>query len=256
VPSPANIFLGIVLSGALALGASRQVPQAPPQAPPSTPAPQQPPAEQPPLPRNALAVVVLDPAHGGADTGARGSAGITESEMVLNFARLVRISLEAEGLRVVLSRQPGEDPSFDDRAKLANAQRGAIFISLHVSSTGFPGTVRVYSFPERPTAVGATPPRPGPPRWDEAQQPYLDMSRTLAAAIQTQMAHRFPGSPDTPQVAAVRQLRTIAVPAVAIEVSSVSLPDRTLLDKMAPLFADGAARGVADFRPIFEAGGK
>jgi N-acetylmuramoyl-L-alanine amidase len=260
VPSRSNItlllVLGIILlSGAFALGTSPQNPVVP-QAPPNMPAPQQPPAEQPPTPRNALGVVVLDPAHGGADTGARGSAGITESDAVLSLARLVRISLEAQGLRVVLTRQAGEDPSFDDRAKLANAQHGAIFISLHVSSTGFPGTVRVYSFPQRPAAVSPTPPRPGPPRWDEAQQPYLDLSRNLAGTIQTQMAHRFPGSPDTSLVAAVRQLRTVAVPAVAIEVSSVSLPDRTLLDRMAPLLADGAAHGVADFRPIFEAGGK
>jgi N-acetylmuramoyl-L-alanine amidase len=256
VPSGANIlFLGIILSGALALGTSPQIPQVP-QPPPTTPAPPQPPAEPPPTPRNALGVVVLDPAHGGADTGARGSPGIIESDLVLSLARLVRISLEAQGLRVVLTRQAGEGPSFDDRAKLANAQHGAIFISLHVASTGPPGTVRVYSFPQLPAAMPATPPRPGPARWDEAQQPYLDLSRNLAATIQSQMAHRFPGSPDTPQAAAVRQLRTVAVPAVAIEVSSVSVPDRTLLDKMAPLIADGAARGVADFRPTFEAGGK
>ncbi len=258
MPSGANILLvlGIILlSGAVALGTSPQIPQVP-QPPPSTPAPQQPPAEQPLTPRNALGVVVLDPAHGGADTGAHGSSGIAESDVVLSLARLVRISLEAQGLRVVLTRQAGEDPSFDDRAKLANAQRGAIFISLHISSTGSPGTVRVYSLPQRAAAVAPTPPRPGPPRWDEAQQPYLDLSRNLAATIQSQMAHRFPGSPGTPQVAAVRQLRTVAVPAVAIEISSVSLPDRTLLDKMAPVIADGAARGVADFRPIFEAGGK
>jgi len=47
-----------------------------------------------------LAVVVLDPAHGGADQGARGSAGIAESDVVLSFARLLRISLEGQGLRV------------------------------------------------------------------------------------------------------------------------------------------------------------
>ena len=95
-----------------------------------------------------LGVVVLDPAHGGADQGARGSWGIAESDVVLSFARLVRISLEAQGLRVILTRQANEDPSFDDRSRLANAQHGVIFITLHVSSTGQPGTVRVYSLPQ------------------------------------------------------------------------------------------------------------
>ena len=268
VPSRTKVLLfGLILSSALSLHASPQLPQAPtppptpaPAPPPQPQAPQQPqaprqppPTEQPPAPRNALGVVVLDPAHGGADAGARGASGLTESDVVLSLARLVRISLEAQGLRVVLTRQTAEDPSFDDRSKVANAQRGAIFISLHVSSTGAPGAVRVYSLPPRALAADPAPARPGPVRWDEAQQPYLDLSRNLAAAIQTRMARLFRGSPDSPPSAPVRQLRNVAVPAVAIEISSVSLPDRTLLDRMAPVFADGLARGVADFRPMFEA---
>jgi len=93
-------------------------------------------------------------------------------------------------------------------------------------------------------------------RWDRAQQGYLDLSRKLAELIQIQMAQRFRGSPEIPTAAAVRQLRTIAAPAVAIEVSSVSLPDRAPLDKMAPVLADGVARAVAAFRLVYEAGAK
>src|SRR5258708_38438579 len=75
-------------------------------APPSAPAaPQQtapaqaqaqPPAEPAPVPahQKTLAVVILDPAHGGADPGARGASGIAESDVVLGVALLVRISLE------------------------------------------------------------------------------------------------------------------------------------------------------------------
>src|ERR1700730_18772580 len=39
-----------------------------------------------PRPRPGLNIVVLDPAHGGTDTGARGTGGIRESEIVLQFA--------------------------------------------------------------------------------------------------------------------------------------------------------------------------
>ncbi len=219
--------------------------------------PAQAPAQPVPPPRNVLSVVVLDPAHGGADQGARGSTGISESDVVLSFARLVRISLEGQGLRVILTRQANEDPSFDDRSRMANAQRGVIFITLHVSSTGQPGTVRVYSEPPE-TLPGATSdaPRSGLIPWDRAQTGSLDLSRRLAELIQIQMAQRFRGSPETPLLAQVRQLRTIAAPAVAIEVSSVSLPDRTLLDQMAPALADAVARAVAAFRIIYESGGK
>jgi N-acetylmuramoyl-L-alanine amidase len=236
--------------------------QTPPQpSQPAAPQPAPPPAQQAISPaaaaHNTLAIVVLDPAHGGADQGARGSTGISESDVVLSFARLLRISLEAQGLHVVLTRQANEDPSFDDRSKTANAQRGAIFITLHVSSSGPAGTVRVYSLPQDagPTVTAAAiPPHTSLVRWDRAQQGYLDLSRKLAELIQIQMAQRFRGSAETPTAAAVRQLRTIAAPAVAIEVSSVSLPDRAPLDKMAPVLAESVARAVAAFRLVYEAG--
>lgn len=249
--------------------APSQTPQQPAQ-PSAQPAPPQPvqqpaqPVQEPnalPVapPRNVLAVVVLDPAHGGADQGARGSSGIAESEIVLSFARLLRISLEAQGLRVLLTRQANDDPSFDDRSKTANAQRAAIFITLHVSSTGRPGTARVYSLPQDPGPPvnrGTGLPRTVLVRWNRAQQGYVDLSRKLAELIQIQMAQRFRGSVETPTTAAVRQLRTVAAPAVAIEVSSVSVPDRTQLDKMAPVLADGVARAVAAFRLVYESGAK
>lgn len=236
--------------------------QSAPQSPSPTPSPtpQQPvqlPTQPPTPPRNTLAVVVLDPAHGGVDQGARGSSGIAESDVVLSFARLLRISLEAQGLRVILTRQANEDPSFDDRSKMANAQHGVLFITLHVASTGLPGTVRVYSLPENsmPTATGVSV-RAGLVRWDRAQSGFLDLSRRLAELIQIQMAQRFRGSPETPATAQVRQLRTVAAPAVAIEVSNVSLPDRAPLDQMGPGLADGVARAVAAFRTIYDAEAK
>jgi N-acetylmuramoyl-L-alanine amidase len=259
-------FVLILVSARTLLARTQAVPAPQGAAPSQTPTqPSQPGAPQPAQqaippaasPHNTVAVVVLDPAHGGADQGARGSSGISESDVVLGFARLLRISLEAQGFHVVLTRQANEDPSFDDRSNIANGQRGAIFITLHVSSTGPAGTVRVYSLPQDATSA-ATPaaisPRPPLVRWDRAQQGYLDLSRKLAELIQIQMAQRFRGSAETPTAAAVRQLRTIAAPAVAIEVSSVSLPDRSPLDKMAPVLADGVARAVAAFRLVYEAG--
>jgi N-acetylmuramoyl-L-alanine amidase len=264
-PSSFSIFFFLILTSSQTLQALPQAVPAPsstapaqtPQQPAqqATPQPTPPATQQTTPPRNTLAVVVVDPAHGGADQGARGSAGIAESDVVLSFARLLRISLEGQGLRVILTRQANEDPSFDDRSKIANAQRGAIFITLHVSSTGPIGTVRVYSLPQG-TATGATAPRAGLIPWNHAQQGFLDLSRKLAELIQIQMAQRFRGSPETPATVTVRQLRTVAAPAVAIEVSSVSLPGRAPLDQMAPVLADGVARAVAAFRLVYEAGAK
>jgi N-acetylmuramoyl-L-alanine amidase len=230
---------------------STTVPQ---QTPPAT---GQPAAEPPAPPQKTLAVVILDPGHGGADAGARGSSGITESEIVLSFARLMRISLEAQGLRVILTRQANDGPSFDDRSRVANAQRGGIFITLHVSSTGQPGTVRVYSMPQmNMLQKAAILPHSGLLSWDRAQFNFIQQSRRLAELIQIQMAQRFRGSSESPFEAPVRQLRTVGAPAVSIEVSSVSVPDRVPLDQMGPGLADGVARAVAAFRTIYEGGGK
>jgi N-acetylmuramoyl-L-alanine amidase len=266
---PICLFFTLTIAAALEFSAqapSTQASAEPRQLAPqtSTPVPQQtPPTQAQPAvaptipPQKTLAVVILDPAHGGADPGARGSSGIAESDVVLSYARLMRISLEAQGFRVILTRQANDDPSFDDRSKLANAQRGSLFISLHVSSTGQPGTVRVYSLPQMTMPQDAAfAPHAGLLPWDRAQFNFADQSRRLAELVQIQMAQRFRGSSEIPFEARVRQLRTVGAPAVAIEVSRVSVPDRGPLDQMGPGLADGVARAVAAFRTIYESGGR
>jgi N-acetylmuramoyl-L-alanine amidase len=208
--------------------------------------------------------VVLDPAHGGADFGARGPTGLAESDVVLDFARAARIALEAQRLRVLLTREGNQDPSFDNRSAMVNALGNAIFISLHVSSSGPVGTARTYYyvFPSDSTPVvnpsaSATPPQ-GPAQqeisahnslieWDHAQRSSVDLSRQLAYLTQTELVRRFRGSPETPNAARVRQLRTIAAPAIAIELSSIDVTDSKRLDQMAQPLAEAIGRAVAEF---------
>jgi N-acetylmuramoyl-L-alanine amidase len=197
--------------------------------------------------RQAPSIVVLDPAHGGTDLGARGTAGIRESEVVLQFAAQVRTALESLGFQVMQTRQGNENPSFDDRSAIANSQRGAVFVSLHIGSTGLPGTVRVYVMSDLPTSNDAN----GLIPWDRAQAPFVPLSRRWGDLVQGFLAQRFKGSPSTARTGAVRQLRTTAAPAIAVEVSSVSMEDRNALDRMAPGVADAIARGSSAFRPLY-----
>lgn len=214
----------------------------PPQTAPATPT--QSPAPQP----AATNIVVLDPAHGGTDLGARGTGGIHESDLVLEYSAQVRSALEAQGFQVIQTRQGNFNPSFDDRSALANAQRGAIFVTLHIASTGLPGTARVYVMSDiTPAAADAT----GLISWDRAQSPFLSLSHKLGDLVQALLAQRFKGSPATAQGASVRQLRTTAAPAIAVELSSVTVQDRAELDHMAPGVADAIARGAAAFRPSY-----
>src|SRR5579863_4147060 len=149
--------------------------------------------------RGGLTVVVIDPAHGGTDPGARGAGGMRESDLVLEYAVQARRALEAQGFQVRPTRQGNDNPSFDDRSAMANAQRGTVFVTLHVSSTGSPGTVRVYTmadFPATPNATGLIP-------WDRAQAPFLELSHRLGDLVQGQLTLQFKGSPNTAQPATV-----------------------------------------------------
>jgi N-acetylmuramoyl-L-alanine amidase len=216
----------------------------------------------PPMPAHAGLVVVLDPAHGGMDNGARGQSGVMEKDLVLLFARTTRLALEREGYRVVMTRNDDSNPSYDDRAALANSYRDVVFVSFHVSSTGTLHTARTYSyqFPDAVPTVGnpntsapSTPSRP--PRttslavWEEAQRPYTDASHHLADVLQADLAQRFPGSPSASSAVAVRGLRSVGAPGVAVEISSVSVSDPTELLAMAPTVSTAIVHAIAASRP-------
>ncbi len=201
-------------------------------------------------------VVVIDPGHGGTDTGARGTT-LVEKDVVLQVAKILRAELERMGYRVVMTRNDDSNPSYEDRAALANAYRDAIFVSLHVSSTGATGNTRAY-FYQFPVPFQATDAslssepakqsfRTAIP-WEEAQRPFADQSRRLANLVQIELAHRFPQSPNAPTPAAVRNLRSVAAPAVAVEISSVSVSDPIALTSLSGLLAASVARGIAAFR--------
>jgi N-acetylmuramoyl-L-alanine amidase len=252
-----------------AVGAmARQQPQAGPpsaQETPAAPPAQTPPASPNPAPPVAPVgpMIVLDPAHGGTDAGARGEA-VIEKDIVLAMARSVRAALERQGLRVVMTRNDDANPSYDDRAAMANAYRDAIFISLHASSTGQPGTVRAYSMlfaspavPAGVAAASAARPAPAPAllSWAEAQRPYVTASHRLADLMQSEFAQAFAGSPSASLAVPVRALRSVTGPAVAIEISSVSTETPGALTASGEPLGNAIAKAVTGFRQAAGAAG-
>src|SRR5271156_642669 len=216
----------------------------------------------PPIPMHMGPVIVLDPAHGGMDSGARGQNGLVEKDMVLLFARITRVALEREGFKVVMTRNDDSNPSYDDRAALANSYRDAVFVSFHIASTGTLHTARVYSY-QFPDAVPAAAnpnagapsavPRPARPAslvpWEEAQRPYTDASHHLADTLQADLALRFPGSPGASSAAAVRGLRSVEAPAIAVEISNVSVSDPNQVIEMAAPISIAIVHSVVASRP-------
>lgn len=78
--------------------------------------------------------VVLDPGHGGHDSGAVGPAGLRESAVVLQVALAAAVLLRKAGHDVRLTREADRFVSLDGRAQAANAWGADLFIALHCNS--------------------------------------------------------------------------------------------------------------------------
>ncbi|MGH9573002.1 MAG: N-acetylmuramoyl-L-alanine amidase [Candidatus Acidiferrales bacterium] len=202
--------------------------------------------------------IVIDAAHGGGDDGARGANGVKEKDVVLALARGCRAELTQRGYRVVMTRDSDSDPSFDDRATIANQFANAFFVTLHIASTGTPNTVRVYydrvAVPYTMPAATGAPVTTNPPAsasqiellpWRQAQASFSDASRRFADLVQTDLTQNFSGSPANGTSAAIRDLRSIATPAVAIEISNIGSPNVSALEQMSPTIGSAIGQAAA-----------
>lgn len=80
--------------------------------------------------------VVLDPGHGGFETGAVGPNGLAEEDINLDVAFRTKARLEAEGATVVLTREDDYKVTLETRAAIANALGPAVFVSIHHNTVG------------------------------------------------------------------------------------------------------------------------
>jgi len=78
--------------------------------------------------------VVIDPGHGGEDSGARGPGGTLEKDLVLHVARALGERLSARGLRVVQTRTRDVFVPLEQRTAIANDARGDLFVSIHANA--------------------------------------------------------------------------------------------------------------------------
>lgn len=78
--------------------------------------------------------VIVDAGHGGHDTGAIGPGGTREKDAALAIALKLAARLQAMGLEVVLTRDDDSFVKLEDRTKIANDQRGDLFISVHCNA--------------------------------------------------------------------------------------------------------------------------
>ncbi len=78
--------------------------------------------------------VIIDAGHGGHDTGAIGPGGTREKDVALAISKKLAARLEAAGLEVVLTRDDDTFVKLEDRTRIANRQKGDLFISVHCNA--------------------------------------------------------------------------------------------------------------------------
>ena len=80
-------------------------------------------------------VIILDPGHGGYDSGAS-AAGVLEKTINLQVSLKFADLLERNGATVYLTRSTDEFISLDGRVEFSNSIKPDAFISIHVNSAG------------------------------------------------------------------------------------------------------------------------
>lgn len=88
----------------------------------------------------AGATVVIDPGHGGSDSGAEykdnsKSSRYMEKTYTLQIGKRLRDELEAQGARVVMTRSKNQSVGLKERVKIAELENADCFVSLHLNSS-------------------------------------------------------------------------------------------------------------------------
>jgi len=90
-----------------------------------------------PLATGPNRVIVLDPGHGGRNTGTRSVVdGRNEKDFTLDWAQRLAPLLEQNGWQVFLTRTNDVDVSLSDRTAFAEAHHADLFLSLHFNASG------------------------------------------------------------------------------------------------------------------------
>ena len=161
--------------------------------------------------------VLLDPAHGGPDTGAHLSNNILEKDVTLAFASRLKTALANARLTVLTTRDsdPATMMTSDLRAGIANHARPAACILIHATDSGNGVHIITSALPPANTQPRVIP-------WDSAQSASIPQS--LGLANQTGAALTRAHLPVLVEQASVRPIDNLTCPAIAIEIAPLDNP--------------------------------
>lgn len=196
-------------------------------------------------------IIVIDPGHGGIETGAVGPGGLMEKDVTLELSRRLRTRLQRTDSRlsVVLTRDEDRLVGLDERTAIANHNQADLFVSVHLNAAAASRAsgaetyflspeatddeARVLAALENRSAGGADAgagPGAGARRdldlvlWDLAQNQYLAESSALAEAVQAQLNALTGTRNRGVRQAPFRVLMGATMPAILVEVGFITNP--------------------------------
>lgn len=242
-------------------------------------------AEAPVVPRptprrRGLQTIVLDPGHGGEETGAIGPSGTPEKELTLALARSLAERLRQElGVEVVLTRNDDVQLPLDARSAIANQRQADLFISIHLNATvrGQARGAETYFLALAATdaraadlarqenlAGGDGAAEPGSEEfdlqlllWDLAQSRHLEASQRFATHVQAELNSALDLPDRGVKQAPFRVLMGAAMPAVLVELGFLTngAEERQLRDPAyRARLVDSLVRAIARFRAEMSGG--
>ena len=184
-------------------------------------------------------VVVIDPGHGGSDTGARVTPNLPEKQITLSLARKLRQELQTRHIAVTMLRDSDSDVTLEQRVVATNLARPSVFISLHAE----PGdSLRIYT-PVLPAASDTPLERSSFVAWQSAQGSFSAESGSLASAVSGALDKRKMNAQVRP--AFLQPLHSIAAPAIAVEVPADAKGTKIPEDQI----AGALAAAIAERKP-------
>ena len=192
--------------------------------------------------------IVIDPGHGGIETGARGKFGTLEKDITLAIGLKLRAIIEKNlAFRVFMTRDKDVDVSLENRSALANNHKADLFISIHAngsprknshgSETYFLSanatdeeTRRLAYLENTSGALEGRIEEDGKDDiklilWDLAQAAYLKQSSQLAERIQAGLNALLGTANRGVKQAPFKVLTGAACPAVLVETAFISNPE-------------------------------
>lgn len=174
-------------------------------------------------------LIVLDPGHGGSDTGCRGNTGILEKDVVLGLAKRIQRLCQQNDIRVQLTREADVERRPIERVRIANQNQGQLFLSLHCNASFSSNAEGVHIYINNP--MGELKSETAPTSSNQtsgrrtitvlAQEDFLMQSREFAAMLQEQFTAITPSPVSLMEVPLVT-LSDIYMPAILMEIGYLS----------------------------------